>query len=144
MGQLYASAVSTVVLQIKEIPPRPTDFDGKLCLFALAKGIDEDAIRTAFGGFGKIIAVIDRRLPPMERDEIAVHFTSHQAVLDALEKGPVPGICGGIGALYTDRPYDNRGWYASTGIAARRRRQRNHTPDHWSHTRPGLRAQVLL
>ena len=84
MGQLYASAVGTTVCQIKEIPPRPADFDGKLCLFAPAKGVDEGMIRTAFGGFGEIVAVVDRRLPPMERDEMAVHFTSHQAVLDAI------------------------------------------------------------
>ena len=33
MADVYASAVGTTVLQIKEIPPRPKEYDGALCLF---------------------------------------------------------------------------------------------------------------
>ena len=113
MGQLYASAVATMVLQIKEIPPRPADFDGKLCLFGVADVVDEGKIRAAFEGFGEIKAVYDRRRPPMERQgEVCVHFTTHDAVTSAIAKGIVPGVCGGIDELYNQRPYDNRGWYA--------------------------------
>ena len=137
MGQLYASAVGTTVLQIKEIPLRPADFDGKLCLFAPAKGVDEGKIRTAFGGFGEIVAVVDRR---PQRDEIAVHFTSHQAVLDAIKQGAVSGICSGIGALYTDRAYDERGWYASTPESPQQASSRPSL----TLMRPPMRVQVLL
>ena len=38
MADVYASAVGTTVLQIKEIPPRPAEFDGALCLFGLEDG----------------------------------------------------------------------------------------------------------
>ena len=41
MGDLYASAVGTTVLQLKEIPPRPADFDGILCLFGPVQDADE-------------------------------------------------------------------------------------------------------
>ena len=32
MGDLYASPVGTTVLQITEMPPRPAEYDGLLCL----------------------------------------------------------------------------------------------------------------
>ena len=38
MGDLYASAIGTTVLQLKEIPPRPAEFDGVVCLFDLQAG----------------------------------------------------------------------------------------------------------
>ena len=47
MGDLYASAIGTTVLQLKEIPLRPPELDGKLCLFDLADSVDERAIRAA-------------------------------------------------------------------------------------------------
>ena len=54
MADVYASAVGTTVLQLKEIPPRPTEFDGALCLFGLKPGKDKEAIRAALGRFGEI------------------------------------------------------------------------------------------
>ena len=69
MGDLYASAVGTTVLQVKEIPPRPAvsrhecrrpdrpppspcfrcarvqEYDGTLCIFGLKPGVDERALR---------------------------------------------------------------------------------------------------
>ena len=33
MADVYASAVGTTALQLKEIPTRPTRFDGALCIF---------------------------------------------------------------------------------------------------------------
>ena len=45
MGDLYASAIGTTVLQLKEIPSRPKEYDGALCLFDLAAGVDEAAPR---------------------------------------------------------------------------------------------------
>eukprot|EP00900_Chrysochromulina_parva_P027937 jgi/Chrpa1/9778/Chrysochromulina_OHIO_Genome00016827-RA len=35
MGHIYASAIGTTVLQLKELPLRPPEYDGKLCLFDL-------------------------------------------------------------------------------------------------------------
>ena len=33
MGDLYASAIGTTVLQLKEMPRRPTEYDGKLAVY---------------------------------------------------------------------------------------------------------------
>ena len=35
MADVYASAVGTTALQLKEIPPRPKEFEGVVCLFEL-------------------------------------------------------------------------------------------------------------
>ena len=47
MGDVYASVICTSVLQLKEIPPRPTEFDGALALFNLAEWVDEGKLRLA-------------------------------------------------------------------------------------------------
>ena len=73
MADVYASAVGTTVLQIKEIPPRPAEFDGALCLFGLEDGKDEAAIRAAFGRFGTIVGVDFRSTMAV------VRFATHDA-----------------------------------------------------------------
>ena len=40
MGDIYASAVGTTVLQLKEIPTRPKDFEGALYIGELLEGVD--------------------------------------------------------------------------------------------------------
>ena len=40
-----ASAIGTTVLQIPEIPVRPSEFDGALCLFDLAEGVGIAKVR---------------------------------------------------------------------------------------------------
>ena len=120
MGQVYASAVGTTVLQIKEIPLRPKEFDGVLCLFGPKARAGEQAVRKTFGRrFGEIVDVVDRRLPPVERDEIAVRFTTHQAALDAIAAGVPHELCNGLDTLYNERPYDGRGWYAALVVRLR-------------------------
>ena len=47
MGDLYASAIGTTVLQLKEIPPRPSSFDGALCMFGLAKDSESKSLGCA-------------------------------------------------------------------------------------------------
>ena len=47
MSDLYASAIGTTTLQLKEIPPRPKEFDGAMCLFGVAAGVDDAAVRAA-------------------------------------------------------------------------------------------------
>jgi len=58
MGGVYASAVGTTVLQIKEIPRRPQGFDGALCLFGLAADADEASIRKGLEEFGEITSCV--------------------------------------------------------------------------------------
>jgi hypothetical protein len=42
------------VLQLKEIPQRPEEYDGMLCLFGVDNEIDGVAIREALAHFGKV------------------------------------------------------------------------------------------
>ena len=72
MGDLYASAIGTTVLQIKEIPPRPKEFDGALCLFGLAAdGVNEAVIRSAFCSFGGIKGVSGTHRTQVESQTLA-------------------------------------------------------------------------
>ena len=71
MGHLYASAVGTTVLQHKEIPPRPVQYDGRLCLREIR--VDEAAIRKALEAFGEIVSCeVDA-----EGDGTIVRFATH-------------------------------------------------------------------
>ena len=56
MGDLCASAVGTCVLQHKEIPARPSQYDGALQLGGVPRRSDENTIRAALGGFGEIVS----------------------------------------------------------------------------------------
>ena len=102
MADVYASAVGTTVLQIKEIPPRPAEFDGALCLFGLEDGKDEAAIRAAFGRFGTIVGVDFRSTMAV------VRFATHDAALKAKQAGPPKGLCEGLDTEYNTRSYDGR------------------------------------
>ena len=102
MADVYASAVGTTVLQLKEIPPRPKDHDGALCLFGLVDGADEPAIRAALGSFGDIETV------EFSRGMASVRFASHAAAL-AAKQAPLPeGLCEALDFLYNERSYDGR------------------------------------
>ena len=104
MADVYASAVGTTVLQLKEIPPRPTEFDGAICLFDLKPGVDEAAIRASLGGFGAISSC------ELEEDPAVVRFATHEAAL-AAEKAATawnPQLCDGVCTLYNERSYDGR------------------------------------
>ncbi len=65
------------MLQLKEIPPRPKEFDGALCLFGLKLDVDEASIRTALGGLGEISSC------QLEGDRAIVRFATHEAALSA-------------------------------------------------------------
>ena len=106
MNQLYASAIGTTVLQIKEIPPRPKEFDGVLCLFGVADDASEAAIRSELSVYGDIVRVVPR---PVHK-QMAVHFTTHEAVEKVIAAKLVSHLWKGLGALYNNRPYDERGW----------------------------------
>ena len=99
MADMYASAVGTTVLQLKEIPPRPQAFDGLLCLFGLKPGVNEEAIRIAFGEVARCSLGDD---PP------TLLFPSHKAALRAKEVGHWSELCEGVDTLYNDRSYDGR------------------------------------
>ena len=103
MGDLYASAIGTTVLQIPEIPPRPAEYDGVICLFDVAKGVAKGAIHTALERFGSIVS-IDIRVVP-----VIVRFSTHEAARAARKAAAeLVNIAGGVDTLYNERSYDGR------------------------------------
>ena len=106
MGDLYASAIGARVLQLKEIPQRPAEYDGVLCFFDLEKGIDQAAIQNVLEKYGTIISVTVEAdaWPPA-----TVRFTTHEAARSARRDAKkLTHIAGGIDTLYNERSYDGR------------------------------------
>jgi hypothetical protein len=104
MNQLYASILATTVLQIEEIPPRPAEFDGVVCLFKLSSNVDENKVRAALLRFGSIESCDLSHSPPI------VHFASHSSAVKAKDAGAWPGLCEGLDTLYNETSYFSRGW----------------------------------
>ena len=102
MGDLYASAIGTTVLQIKDIPLRPAEFHGALCLFTLKDGVDESTIRAELERFGSIQ---DCKLGGWP--SAIVYFSTHDAAVAAKRAAPL-SICDGVDTLYNERSYDGR------------------------------------
>ena len=105
MGDLYASAVGTTVLQLKEIPTRPESFDGAVALFDLADGVDEAKIKDAFSAFGVVKSV---EITGTWSPAAIVRLATHDDALAAVKAGAPKAICGGIDTLYNKQSYDGR------------------------------------
>lgn len=104
MGDLYASAIGTTVLQLKEISPRPARFDGAIVLFDLSKGVDEATIRTALERVAGDVKSCSLGWPGAH-----VCFFTHEAALSAVRAAEqLLAICSGVGTLYNERSYDGR------------------------------------
>ena len=62
MADNYASVIGTTVLRLEEIPLRPREYDGALCVFLLRDenknfepiDVTEETLRTSFGKYGSI------------------------------------------------------------------------------------------
>jgi len=105
MGSLYASAIGTTVLQLKELPPRPREYDGKLCLFDVAPSVDEAAIKAALVPYGEIVSCT---LGKSARRAI-VCFATHAAAQAAKRAAAqLEHIAGGVDTLFNERSYDGR------------------------------------
>jgi len=91
INSLYGSAIGTTVLQLKELPPRPREYDGKLCLFDVAPSIDEAAIKAALVPYGDIVSCT---LGKTARPAI-VCFATHAAAQAAKRAGAGASTGGG-------------------------------------------------
>ena len=102
MGDVFASAVGTTVLQMQKIPQRSKELDGQLCLFGVATGVNEARLREAFKGFGSIVSC--------ERGQrlSLLTFATHSAALAAVAAGPPLGICEGVSTVYNELEYQQR------------------------------------
>ena len=103
MGDLYASAIGTTVMQLKEVPPRPPEFDGAICLFGLCDGVTETHVMDAMRRFGPLSGDCE-----LMGDMAFVHFTTRTSAIAAIEAGAPEGICKGIDFRYNERSYDGR------------------------------------
>jgi Ran GTPase-activating protein (RanGAP) involved in mRNA processing and transport len=105
MGSLYASAIGTTVLQLKELPPRPREYDGKLCLFDVAPSVDEAELRGMLSLYGEIVSCT---LGKIARRAI-VCFATHAAAQAAKRAAAqLVHIAGGVDTLFNERSYDGR------------------------------------
>lgn len=111
MGDMYASAVATTVLQLKEIPPQPPNYEGEVCIFGLRDGVGEDAVRAALETFGDVASV------SIVSYGAHVRFFMNADAARAIASDASPQlrqICGGddvqVFALYNARAYGGRGW----------------------------------
>ena len=102
MGDVYASAVGTTVLPIKEIPPRPPQF----CLFGLKAGVDEAAVCQALSG--DLSTEFESCDLAFESTYGVVRFTTHAAALRAKAANTFSELCGGVDTRYNERSYDGR------------------------------------
>ena len=103
------------MLQIKDIPRRPAEYDGLLCLGGIQKGTDEKTITAALQRFGEI----EDCMPP---DQLAslyrVKFKDHLAAEEATKAPKGNGLKYDSAFLaYKSMPYDDidsggegRGW----------------------------------
>ena len=107
IGDLYASALATTVLQLKELASRPGSWDGVVGLFDVAEGVGEAEIRAALADkFGTITAYETRAWPP-----VVVTFATHAAAGDAVQRAALlVDVAGGVDYLFNERAYDERGW----------------------------------
>ena len=98
-----ASAIGTTVLQIKEIPERPAEFDGAICLFGLAQGVGESEICERLQAFGVIVSY---EAGAGSTPAIARFSTHASAVAAKRAASELVDLCAGIDTLYNERSYD--------------------------------------
>ena len=103
------------MLQIKDIPPRPAEYEGLLCLGGMQEGIDEKTIAEALQRFG----TIERCMRPDQSTALyRVKFKDHSAAEKATKAPKVNGLKYDYAFLaYKSVPYDDidsggegRGW----------------------------------
>ena len=96
------------MLQLKEIPPRPAEFDGALCLFGVVAGVTEDMLAAYFSEFGDVQRIETDGPLRQTHGVVVVRFLTHEAALEAKRAEAPPNMYGGADTLYNDRSYDGR------------------------------------
>lgn len=108
MGDLYASAIGTTTLQIKEIPPRPQAYNGLLSLDILAEDADESTIRSGLVGSG-VVAADEIKSCEVTKRSATVRMATHEAALRIKRAAArLTDLCEGIDTVYNERSYDGR------------------------------------
>ena len=84
MGYFYASMCGTAVVQLKDIPPRPSEYDGRMIVFDKAfsektSKENEEALRSDLESFGGQITKI-----AIKAGEAHVTFTTHEQAMNCI------------------------------------------------------------
>ena len=108
MNEVYASPVGMTVLQLKDVPPRPAAFDGRVML-RLADGVTADILKDALSPYGapkcELLSGFEMTRVYFSDHMLAERFLAAVSQIHVLE--------GTVAFLeYNDRPYDERGWCA--------------------------------
>ena len=102
--------ISRRVLQIKGLPPRPSEYDGLLCLGGVPAEVDEAMLRAALQRFGPIETIVASEHSQVDLTRYC-KFTAHEAAEQATIAAPNLGLCKYAFIAYRDYdPYDGRGW----------------------------------
>ena len=104
------------MLQIKDIPRRPAEYDGLLCLGGIQEGTTEKTITAALQRFGEIEDCM--RPDDQSAALYRVKFKDHSAAAEAAKAPKVDGLkYDGAFLAYKSVPYDEidsggegRGW----------------------------------
>ena len=101
MGFFYASVTGTAVIQVKDMPPRPRCYDGKVVIFNLqAHQLSEFLLSQDLSRFG---IVVNCRIDA-ENGVAGIQFESHDAAERACNELEDADL------LYNGRGYDRSGW----------------------------------
>ena len=71
MNRTYASIYGTAAIQLKDIPPRPTKYDGCVTLFNVPSA-DEASVSDDLSRFGEVVDVT------LKAGQASVRFASHE------------------------------------------------------------------
>lgn len=114
MAYVYASPLSTHVLQLRDIPPRPAALDGCALACDLSPQMTTDMLRAKLAAFGTLLSLT--REPP-DAIEASVRFASH-AEASASAAAGAEAIGGGayVCLEYNERPFEERGWCVAEEI----------------------------
>ena len=112
----FASITGTTVLQIKDVPPRPAQYDGLVMLFGVPKDTTEDDLAADAAEFGEVIEC------EISGDKGAVNFRLHSEAAEMVQQYALRRFFGkekdkykqiACHFAYDERPYegaDSRGW----------------------------------
>ena len=94
MGNFYASTCGTAVVQLKDIPPRPSEYDGRMIVFdkAFSESTSEKDVKALQCDLERFGGKITKKIA-MKAGEAHVTFATHEqakkciAELDKVERG---------------------------------------------------------
>ena len=120
MGSLYASATGTAVVQLKDIPQRPREFDGKVVMLpeeglavkelesASLAFVAESCLRKARNELARFGTVLEVEVSESSC-VVEAQFSSHEEAERAIAQMTIEGHT--IFAGYKTKEYDERGWW---------------------------------